>query len=775
VMWLAALTAVVLIAMLWLGFYHAREINRQKIVTALDTAVDGIAGLARVVELTAQSTERVVGNIGAANPRTLRTALETGLVAFRQVPELSHLGLVLPAADAYGNLERASDGTIRMWLYGPGGVHAAQTLRLGPAGFVEDTVARKQMPAVPPLYQPALPVLPDGLWNLRQHPWMVHDTPGDFPWGVSYTKVLHDDAGQMLGILDANFDLTQVYAYVNALRTSFGIKLDMIVLSDPPVVITDGTRAPQAVPAQLLPLLHLPNNAFADVMDIDGVRHWVAARSVTFHGGVSVLFVATRPQSLWTALDSSMLWTMGVLALLIVGVATFAIQGLGRHLGRTQSGATDADLEYLATHDSLTGLANQNLMHARLLTAIEQAQASAGQVALLYLDIDRFKTINEHHGYLFGNAVLKATGEAIERLVQAADTVVHFGADQFLILLTNPADTHAVQQLAESVAHTLKHDFVVEGRAVPLAVSIGIAVFPQHGETPDALIRHADLAMRASKEEGLIQVFSDEMAQQSNQRLELEAGLRAALEDGQLHLVYQPKVSLKTGKITGCEVLLRWHHPERGEIPPTHFIPVAEESGLILPIGDWVLETACVQARDWLGAGLAPVCVAVNLSAEQFFRRDVVAWVKATLQRTGLPPECLQLEFTESLHPQDMDTTIATFERLRSLGVLLALDDFGTGYSNLSYLKRFPVQIMKIDQSFVRHAVSSPQDAAIVRTVIALAHRLNITVLAEGVETEEQLMFLRQEQCDEIQGFYFSLPLAPADYAQRLRNGDILQ
>jgi len=730
--WLLVLSLAVLFAMVWLGLLNARQANRQQILAALDTEVANVRALVRMVEITAQSTERVLTSVGADSPTALRTALETALVAFRQMPELSHLGVILNDSQRHGNLERAGDGTLRMWLY-PGAERPVQTAVLNDTGFVWETSPLDTTPVLPiaPVSQTALEHRDHGIWELRQHPWGVHEGSGDAPWGVSYTKALRDGRGTLVGVLDAHFDLSQVHAYIQALRERYGILLDMIVLGEEPLLITRSTHAPQPVPAVWRPLLDLSKQDFADLMQIDGERHWVAARFVTFNGGIPVMFVASRPVSLFAAVKHGVHWHMLVLALVIVGVAALCVRGMQRYLGRTDSGATDADLEYLVTHDELTGLPKRDLLCQRMTQAMAHACEHQSQVALLYLDLDRFKTINDQHGYLMGNAVLQATAAAVGGIIRPQDTLAHCGADQFLILFTDLPDTSIIEPLAARIAYALKHEIVIEGQVMPLTASMGVSVFPQHGASADVLIQYAEFAMRAAKDNAMVQMFDPAMVQQIRLRTDLEADLRHALASGQLRLVYQPKISLKSGGLIGCEALLRWLHPEHGEIPPVRFIPIAEESGLILPIGDWVLETVCRQARAWLNAGLTPVCVAVNLSAGQFFRRDVVAWVADTLRRTG--------------------------------------------YSNLGYLKRFPIKTLKIDQSFVHHAMRSPQDAAIVRTVIALAHRLNFTVLAEGVETEAQLTFLRAEDCDEIQGFYFSRPLAPEDYARYLREKLFLQ
>ncbi|MFT3720806.1 putative bifunctional diguanylate cyclase/phosphodiesterase [Pseudorhodoferax sp.] len=439
----------------------------------------------------------------------------------------------------------------------------------------------------------------------------------------------------------------------------------------------------------------------------------------------------------------------------------------------TERKQAEQRIRYLATHDGLTDLPNRNLVQDRIQQGIAHARRTGRLLALLFLDLDRFKVINDCYGHPFGDAVLKAAAERLAALVREGDTVARQGGDEFLILLADLRQAADAYVVAQKIVQTLEAPFVVQGREVHLTGSIGVAVFPQDGESADALIGSADVAMYRAKNLGrnTYQFFTREMSEETQRRVSLETGLHDAVAMRQLQLVYQPMVSLDSGRITGCEALLRWHHPELGMVPPAQFIPIAEDSGLIVPIGDWVLRTACTQARAWLDAGLPPVTVAVNLSARQFLQQDVVSWVTDTLRTTGLPPELLELELTESLIAQDVENVIATFGRLRDVGVKLSIDDFGTGYSNLGYLKRFPANTLKIDQAFVRDMLTDPGDATIVLAVISLAHNLAFKVIAEGVETEQHCDFLRQHHCDEVQGYYFSRPMPAAEFEALLRSG----
>ena len=444
-------------------------------------------------------------------------------------------------------------------------------------------------------------------------------------------------------------------------------------------------------------------------------------------------------------------------------------------VGRDVSERKQAEqrIRYLATHDGLTDLPNRNLIQDRIQQVITHARRTDRLLALLFLDLDRFKVINDGYGHPFGDLVLKAAADRLVSLVREGDTVARQGGDEFLILLTDLRKADDAYLVAQKLVENLGRPLVVQGREIHLTGSIGVAVFPQDGASADALIGNADVAMYRAKHLGrnTYQFFTREMSEETQRRVNLETGLHDAVAMGQLELVYQPMVSLASGRITGCEALLRWHHPELGMVPPAHFIPIAEDSGLIVPIGDWVLRTACAQGKAWRDAGLPPVSIAVNLSARQLLQKDVVSWVTDTLRSTGLPPGLLELELTESLIAQDVEKVIVTFGRLREVGVKLSIDDFGTGYSSLGYLKRFPADTLKIDQSFVRDMLTDPEDATIVRAVISLAHNLAFKVVAEGVETEQHCRFLHQHRCDEIQGRCFSEPVPAATIEAMLRSG----
>jgi predicted signal transduction protein with EAL and GGDEF domain len=349
--------------------------------------------------------------------------------------------------------------------------------------------------------------------------------------------------------------------------------------------------------------------------------------------------------------------------------------------------------------------------------------------------------------------------------------VARLGGDEFLIVLTSVKDLPAAAAAGERLMDAMTAEFVVQGHTLMVNCSLGISVFPEHGANDETLIRNADAAMYSAKDYGRnnFQFFTQDMNAEVVERLTLESSLRLALEKRELFLVYQPQMEIATGQITGLEALLRWQHPELGLVPPDQFIRIAENSGLIVPIGEWVLRTACSQARKWQDEGLPAVPVAVNVSAVQFRQEGFRKMIDRVLRETGLAPQYLELELTESLLLSNADVTLTVLRGLKAMGLKLAIDDFGTGYSSFSYLKHFPVSKLKIDRSFVRDVAVNPDDAAITTAIISMAKSLSLKVIAEGVEDEAQLIFLRAHQCDEIQGYYFSKPLAPEEAADRLR------
>ncbi len=421
-------------------------------------------------------------------------------------------------------------------------------------------------------------------------------------------------------------------------------------------------------------------------------------------------------------------------------------------------------MEYQATHDALTELPNRILLQVQLQAAIERSIRSGLQFVLLFVDLDRFKSVNDAFGHTIGDSLLKSAGIRLKDCSRKIDMVARFGGDEFVIVLENIHHEAQVTSIATKVRKALEQPYMIEERECFITASIGISLFPKDGQDAETLLKNADAAMYRAKEKGrnIAQYYCEEMNIHSKERLLLEHELRHAMERNQLVLQYQPQVDLKTGKVLAVEALLRWQHPHLGLIAPAEFISLAEETGLIIPIGHWVVQTATTQAKAWQNEGLPPLRMAINLSPRQFIEQGVTGMIADILQRSELEPCYLELEITENVIMKDLENAIATLQVLKSMGVQLAIDDFGTGYSSLSYLKRFPIDRLKIDQSFVRDIVTNPDDAAITLAIIAMARSMKLKVIAEGVETEEQLNYLKSHSCDEMQGYYFSPPL-PAD------------
>lgn len=429
----------------------------------------------------------------------------------------------------------------------------------------------------------------------------------------------------------------------------------------------------------------------------------------------------------------------------------------------------ERSIQHLAYYDTLTGLPNRLLLKDRLGQNLVQANREGHLVGVIFLDLDRFKVINDTLGHAAGDQLLRAVAERVKGCVRKSDTVARLGGDEFLVIL--PAINHAEDATAitQKIINVLADPFELNDQEVFTSTSIGIALYPADGYDVDSLIRSADLAMYQAKEKGRnnYQFFSMEMNRKAQELLALETDLRRALEHDQLVLFFQPQVNIATGKITGMEALLRWHHPQWGLLAPGRFIPVAEEAGLIVAIGEWVLRTACAQNRAWQKAGYAPLRMAINMSIRQLKNYNLAQTVAAVLAETALPPRWLELELTEKMLMENAETLPATFHDLKALGVEIAVDDFGAGCSSLGYFNTFPIDRLKIAPSFIESIGREPKKAAIARAIISLAHTLGLRVIAEGVETEEQRAFLRKHRCEECQGFLVGAPL-PAGEAEKL-------
>ncbi|MDH5534154.1 MAG: EAL domain-containing protein, partial [Betaproteobacteria bacterium] len=442
-------------------------------------------------------------------------------------------------------------------------------------------------------------------------------------------------------------------------------------------------------------------------------------------------------------------------------------RGTGRDV--TEQKQVEERIRHLAHYDALTNLPNRVLLYDRIERGIAQTKRGGRPTGLLFIDLDRFKNINDSLGHAVGDSLLRAVAERVVACTRHTDTVSRLGGDEFVVVLTDLAQPGDCSMVAQKIVVALSQPFRLSGRDLHVTPSIGICIYPQDGQDVETLMRNADAAMYHAKESGRnnYQFFTDAMNAAAQQRLQLESDLRRALEREEFVLHYQPQIELATGEIVGVEALIRWRHPQRGIIAPGEFIPAAEESGLIDPIGDWVLRVACAQVGEWQRQGYPRLQVAVNFSARQFRRESLMKSVEQALEQAQLAAESLEVEITESLLIQYADKTINKVTEMSKLGIQLSIDDFGTGYSSLSYLKRFPINTLKIDQSFVRDITTDEDDAAIVTAVVAIAHSLRLVVVAEGVETPEQLAFLKRLDCDRAQGYLFSRPL-PSDELFRL-------
>ena len=447
----------------------------------------------------------------------------------------------------------------------------------------------------------------------------------------------------------------------------------------------------------------------------------------------------------------------------------------------TERKAADQQIQKLAYYDTLTGLPNRGLFTNELSRAIRRAQRTDSQLALLYIDLDRFKRINDTLGHSAGDELLNSVANRLKNSCRGTyrnsdnpmqtnklqtPHIARLGGDEFTVLLTDLDDPEVAGRVAERIRDELTAPFSHRGHQFVVSPSIGIAIFPDDGDTMEELLKNADTAMYQAKQNGRnsFRYYTDNMNIQSLERLNLENELRIALDKQDFHLHFQPKVNARDWKITSAEILLRWKHKELGNISPATFIPIAEDTGLIVPIGQWVVEEACKQLKAWQGTQLENMQLAVNVSGHQFFHSDMHETIQKCIWANGIKPRSLELEITESILMQDTSDIISTLKSLREAGVSLAIDDFGTGYSSFAYLKQFSIDKIKIDKSFVQDMTTDPDDAAICAAIIAMAHQLDLKVIAEGVETREQMRLLRELECDEIQGYFLSHPVAVTDF-----------
>jgi diguanylate cyclase (GGDEF)-like protein/PAS domain S-box-containing protein len=441
----------------------------------------------------------------------------------------------------------------------------------------------------------------------------------------------------------------------------------------------------------------------------------------------------------------------------------------------TESKRAKLQIERLAYHDALTNLPNRIRFADRLELALSQARIEGHHLAILFLDLDRFKVVNDSLGHKVGDLLLQKAASRLSELIRGGDTLARLGGDEFIILLSRIESDDDASRVAQEILQLFKKPFVLGERELFVSASIGISLYPHHGEDRETLVKNADIAMYRAKQEGRdnFQVHTSRHTHDAITRLALETDLRKGLENGVFPVYYQPLINLETGAIVGAEALARWRHPLRGLMRPAEFIPIAEETGLIVPLGARILREACRQTRRWQTTGFAALRVSVNLSARQFHQQDLVRQVAELIEATGIPADQLELEITESIAMQNVEVNIVTLRQLKELGIRITIDDFGTGYSSLSYLKKFPIDTIKIDQAFIRDVTTDANDAAIVRAAIVMAHELKLNVIAEGVETRDQLEFLKRRGCDEMQGYLFSEPLTSDGFEALLRSGKI--
>lgn len=420
-----------------------------------------------------------------------------------------------------------------------------------------------------------------------------------------------------------------------------------------------------------------------------------------------------------------------------------------------------AELNHLSYHDALTDLPNRVLFEDRVAQALSSTQRTGQTLCVIFLSIDRFKKIGDTLGHAIGYQLIRKVARRLIGCVHEGETVARFEGDDFALLLTQIGGTEEVVDIAQCIREALGVPFTVDGHELFITISLGISLFPDDGTDATSLLKNAGAALQRAKEQGgdNYQFYTPDMNARALKRLTLENNLRRALERHEFETYYQPKINTSTGRISGMEALVRWRHPEMGILSPAEFIPVAEDTGLIVPLGEWVLRAACAQCKSWQDEGFTSLSVAVNLSARHFQQQNLAATVIAALRDTGLEPSDLELELTESSIMKEPESAVRTLGELKAMGINISVDDFGTGFSSLSYLKRLPLHILKIDQSFVRDVTTDPDDAALVMAIVTLAHNLRLKVIAEGVETKEQLRFLSQLGCDEWQGYLFSRPV----------------
>jgi diguanylate cyclase (GGDEF)-like protein len=509
----------------------------------------------------------------------------------------------------------------------------------------------------------------------------------------------------------------------------------------------------------------------------DGMQRWISAREIYGFPLAIVVGLSQDEQLAAVKRDSiGYIWRAAAGSLAIV-LLTALLGRMSWQLAQSRLRESVSELEharrvqYLAYHDGLTGLPNRSMFSKLLSQRISEARRYDKQLAVAFLDLDRFKQINDTLGHEAGDQLLREVATRLQESVRDSDAVARLGGDEFVVLLPELEDGTYAATVAHKILAVIGKTFTLIGHEFRVTASIGISVYPQDGQDEQTLTKNADIAMYQAKAEGKnnFQFYSDKLNANSLERLTLESSLRHALERDEFRLHYQAKRDIRSGRIAGVEALLRWEHPDLGTVTPMQFIPVAEETGLIVPIGKWVLKAACLQSIAWQNEGLPPLSIAVNMSARQFSDEYLLQDLQSILKATGMNPQLLELELAESLLIHDVENTLRILTGLKSLGIRIAVDDFGTGYSSLATLQRFPLDTVKIDRSFIGDLAGPSQNAALADAIIAMGKSLSLTVIAQGVETKEQAEFLRAHACDELQGFYFNRPLPAYQFGQLMR------
>ncbi|HYD34069.1 MAG TPA: EAL domain-containing protein [Methylophilaceae bacterium] len=611
-------------------------------------------------------------------------------------------------------------------------------------------------------------------------PWR---TPDSQEWKLQFSRRLNDTSGSFAGVVVISVDAAY---FVSGYETSkLGEKGLLALLGSDGVfrVRRTGdfsTAGGKIDYASLVPDENSTEAGDVMVTSLEGISRYVSARQL-FDLPLAVVVGLSREEQLAAVQRhiETYLWraAAGTVVLLFV---IFQLYRLSRELVLSRQRAVEEQMahaqqvEYLAFHDGLTGLPNRSLFSKLLSQHISNAKRYDRKLAVLFLDLDRFKQINDTLGHDAGDDLLKEVARRLRACLRESDTVARMGGDEFVAILPELEEEGYSAAAAKKILAAVAQPFTLAGQEYRVTVSIGISTFPQDGEDEQTLTKTADIAMYQAKQEGKnnFQFYSDELNANSLERLALESGLRHALDNNEFELHYQAKRDSRNGQITGMEALLRWNHADLGTVAPLKFIPVAEESGLIIPIGRWVLRTACAQNVAWQQQGLPRLSISVNMTARQFFDDNLLRDITKILKETKMDPSLLELEITESLLMRDVEKTLSILNDLKNMGVLIAIDDFGTGYSSLTTLQQFPLNTIKIDRSFIKNVAKSPGDKALTEAIIAMGRALSLTVVAQGVETKAQADFLRRKSCDEFQGFYFHKPVPADEIPQMIREQD---